>query len=390
MSGVRTIGAVELSTELVITAFLGALVGAAITYVWRLSERRLQEVPTGPAPASPVPPGAEAVLSVLSSSAVLLDDADVVVQASAPAYALGLVREDALTSESLLQLVRQVRRDGQVREGETTLDRRGRAPVHVHARVAPLTRQVVLVLVQDRTHEHRVETIRRDFVANVSHELKTPIGAISLLAEAVGEAKDDPEAVVRFAGRMQDEGRRLTRLVQQIIDLSRLQADVLNDTPDVVSVADLVAEACEHSQTDAEAKGIELVRACEPGLYLRGDRSQVHAAVSNLVENAVTYSEAGTRVSVTAEAYGDDVRITVTDRGIGIPEQELDRIFERFYRVDPARHRSTGGTGLGLSIVKHVAASNGGSVEVWSKPDEGSSFTLVLPAHVPDNEEEHA
>ncbi len=390
MSGVRTISAVELSTELVITAFLGALVGAAITYVWRLSERRLQEVPAGPAPASPVPPGAEAVLSVLSSSAVLLDDSDVVVQASAPAYALGLVREDALTSESLLQLVRQVRRDGQVREGETTLDRRGRAPVHVHARVAPLTRQVVLVLVQDRTHEHRVETIRRDFVANVSHELKTPIGAISLLAEAVGEAKDDPEAVVRFAGRMQDEGRRLTRLVQQIIDLSRLQADVLNDTPDVVSVADLVAEACEHSQTDAEAKGIELVRACEPGLYLRGDRSQVHAAVSNLVENAVTYSEAGTRVSVTAEAYGDDIRITVTDRGIGIPEQELDRIFERFYRVDPARHRSTGGTGLGLSIVKHVAASNGGSVEVWSKPDEGSSFTLVLPAHVPDNEEEHA
>ncbi|TCI99086.1 ATP-binding protein [Aeromicrobium sp. IC_218] len=380
----------ELSTELVITAFLGALVGAVITYVWRLSERRLQEVPSGPTPVSPVPPGAEAVLSVLSSSAVLLDDADVVLQASAPAYALGLVREDELTSEALLQLVRQVRRDGQVREGETTLHRRGRAPVHVHARVAPLTRQVVLVLVQDRTHEHRVETIRRDFVANVSHELKTPIGAISLLAEAVGEAKDDPEAVVRFAGRMQDEGRRLTRLVQQIIDLSRLQADVLNDTPDVVAVGDLVAEACEHSQTDAEAKGIELVRACEPGLFLRGDRSQVHAAVSNLVENAVTYSEPGTRVSVTAEAYGDDVRITVTDRGIGIPEGELDRIFERFYRVDPARHRSTGGTGLGLSIVKHVAASNGGSVEVWSKPDEGSSFTLVLPAHVPDNEEEHA
>jgi two-component system sensor histidine kinase SenX3 len=390
VSGVRTIGAVELSTELVITAFLGALVGAAIAYLWRLSERRLQELPPGSDEPPAVPPGAEAVLSVLSSSALLMDEDDRVLQASAPAYALGLVQQQELTSPTLLALVHQVRRDGQVRERETTLERRGRAPVHVHARVAPLTRQVVLVLLQDRTHEHRVETIRRDFVANVSHELKTPIGAIAILAEAVGEAKDDPEAVERFAGRIQDEGRRLTRLVQQIIDLSRLQADVLNETPDIVAVSEVVAEACEHSQTDAEAKGIELVRACEPGLYLRGDRGQVHAAVSNLVENAVTYSEPGTRVSVTAEAHDDDVRITVTDRGIGIPEGELDRIFERFYRVDPARHRSTGGTGLGLSIVKHVAASNGGSVEVWSKPDEGSSFTLVLPAHVPDNEEEHA
>ncbi len=386
----RTIGDVELSTELVITAFIGALVGAAIAYVWRLSERRLQELPEAPAPAPTVPPGAEAVLSVLSSSAVLLDETDAVLQASAPAYALGLVREKQLTSEPLLQLVRQVRRDGQVRERDTSLTRRGRPPVHVHARVAPLSSQIILVLVQDRTHEHRVETIRRDFVANVSHELKTPIGAISLLAEAVSEAKDDPEAVERFARRMQDEGQRLTRLVQQIIDLSRLQADVMNDEPDVVKVCDVVAEACEHSHTDAEAKKIQLVQACEPDLYLLGDRSQVHAAVSNLVENAVTYSEPGTRVSVTAAADGDDVRITVTDRGIGIPPDELDRIFERFYRVDPARHRSTGGTGLGLSIVKHVAASNGGSVEVWSKPDEGSSFTLVLPAHTPDLEEEQA
>lgn len=359
-----------------------------ITYVWRFSERREASVPDEPAPL--VPPGAEQVLSVISSSAVLIDSSDTVVKASAPAFAMGIVHEDRLEPDELIALVRQVRRDGQVREADFSLQPRRGTTSYVHARVAPLTSRLILVLADDRTREQRVESIRRDFVANVSHELKTPVGALNLLAEAVGEAKDDPEAVVRFSSRMHLESERLTRLVQQIIDLSRLQNDMLSDDATTIKIGELVSEATEHSATEAEHKDIEIVTSVEPDLYVHGDRAQLHAAVSNLVENAVTYSPDGSRVTVTAQLDDEDVRLTVADNGIGIPGEELDRIFERFYRVDPARARATGGTGLGLSIVKHVAASNGGTVEVWSEPGLGSSFTLVLPAHSHDIDEENA
>ncbi|MCD9196693.1 sensor histidine kinase [Aeromicrobium wangtongii] len=377
----------DTSAGFVIAGAIGGVIGAMVTYLWRFSERKQRTVEeTTPV----VPPGAELVLSVLSSSAVLIDSADTVVQASAPAFAVGLITDDRLEPPELMALVRRVRRDGQVREAEVALHPKRGTTSYIHARVAPLTSRLILVLADDRTREHRVESIRRDFVANVSHELKTPVGALTLLAEAVGEAKDDPEAVARFSSRMHVEAERLTRLVQQIIDLSRLQNDTLSDEAATVRVDDLVAEACEHSATEAEHKQIEIATSVEPGLLVHGDRSELHAAVSNLVENAVTYSPDGSRVSVIAHRDDDDVRLTVTDNGIGIPNDELDRIFERFYRVDPARARTTGGTGLGLSIVKHVAASNGGTVEVWSEPGLGSSFTLVLPAHQNDIDEETA
>ena len=371
-----TIVVVDTSAGLLIAGVIGATAGALVTWLWRYSERRVAEVPEV---ASTVPPGAETVLSVLASSAVIVDADDTVVQASAPAVAMGLVREERLPDE-VMALVQLVRRDGQIREAEVRLDHRRGNVTHVHARVAPLTSRLIVVLAEDRTHVERVEAIRRDFVANVSHELKTPIGALNLLAEAVEEAKDDPEAVVRFAGRMQSESLRLTRLVQQIIELSRLQNDAISEEAAIVKVEELVAEATEHSATEAERKGIEIATAIEPELFVHGDRGQLYAAVSNLVENAVTYSPEASRVAVMAELSDDDVRITVADHGIGIPGDEIDRIFERFYRVDPARARNTGGTGLGLSIVKHVAASNGGSVEVWSEPGSGSTFTLVLPS----------
>jgi two-component system sensor histidine kinase SenX3 len=364
-----------MSGGLIIAGVIGAILGAWTTYVWRFSERRRETVP---APPSDIPPGAETVLSVLSSSAVIVDASDHVLQASAPAVAMGLVRDDRLP-EPIMDLVHQVRRDGQIREADLPVGT-GHRNTHIHARVAPLTSRLVVVLVDDRTEAQRVDTIRRDFVANVSHELKTPIGAIQLLAEAVGEAKDDPEAVVRFSGRMQDESERLTRLVQQIIDLSRLQNDTASDDLAVVKVAELIAEAAEHSQTEAERKGIDIAITMDKDLYVRGDRAQLHAAVSNLVENAVRYSPDGSKVTVSAVEDDEVVRIVIADRGVGISTEELDRIFERFYRVDPARARNTGGTGLGLSIVKHVAASHGGSVEVWSEPGSGSTFTLVLPA----------
>jgi two-component system sensor histidine kinase SenX3 len=317
---------------------------------------------------------------VLRSSALVVDEKDEVLKASAPAHALGLVRGNQVAVDELADLVRQVRRDGQIRETELTLtpERPGQ-PLHVMARVAPLSSRVVLALVEDRTRERRVDAIRRDFVANVSHELKTPVGAINLLAEAVQEASDDPDAVERFASRMQMEGERLSRLVQQIIELSRLQGDEPLEAPSPVKVDDIVARAIDASAIDAEAKGIEVIHNGEAALEVMGSGDQIALAVGNLVANAVAYSPDGSTVVVAARPAGRMVEITVTDQGIGIPAAELDRIFERFYRVDPARHRSTGGTGLGLSIVKHVAASHGGEVRVWSSPGQGSSFTLTLP-----------
>jgi two-component system sensor histidine kinase SenX3 len=365
-------------------AAVGVLIGAGAVLAWRLSERQQASVPEQP--TSPVPDGVASVLTVLRSSAVLLDEGDRVLKASAPAYALGLVRADRIVPEDLIKMVHTVRSTGEIREAELTLTReRSSLPLQVMARVAPLGSRLLLVLADDRTRERRVETIRRDFVANVSHELKTPVGALNLLAEAVGEAAEDPEAVRRFAGRMRAESDRLNRLVQQIIELSRLQGDELIDEPSEVRIETVVESALDRSCTDAEAKDIDIAARVDDDLLVLGSEDQLLVAISNLIENAVAYSPEGSRVAVMAhrcdriEGFGSTVEVTVSDQGIGIPEAELDRIFERFYRLDPARSRSTGGTGLGLSIVKHVAASHGGDIVVWSEPGQGSSFTLRLP-----------
>jgi two-component system, OmpR family, sensor histidine kinase SenX3 len=370
-------------------AAVGVLLGVAAVLSWRWSERQQAAIPAQP--ESAVPEGVASVLTVLRSSAVLIDEDDTVLKASAPAYALGLVRGDRVVPGDLMGMIRAVRSTGEIREGELTLTReRSNLPVHVVARVAPLGSRLVLVLADDRTRERRVETIRRDFVANVSHELKTPVGALNLLAEAVGEAADDPDAVRRFAGRMQIESDRLNRLVQQIIELSRLQGDELIDEPADVRIDTVLDAALDRSRTDAEAKDIDLASRYDDELIVSGSADQLLVAVSNLIENAVTYSPEGARVAVMAhrsdrsDVLGPTVEITISDQGIGIPESELDRIFERFYRLDPARSRDTGGTGLGLSIVKHVAASHGGDIVVWSEPGQGSSFTLRLPAAVTD------
>ena len=362
--------------QAVLFALLGAALGGGAVFAFRLSERQMSP-PEVPEPV--LPPGVAAVLSVLRSSALVVDAENNVLKASAPAIAMGLVRGHDIAEDELVDLIRQVRRDGEIRETELLMRRPGLPPRHVTARVAPLSSQLVLALVEDRTRERRVESIRRDFVANVSHELKTPVGAIKLLSDAVIDAADDPEAVQRFAGRMRTESERLARLVQQIIELSRLQGDDPLDEPVDVQVDQIVARAIDENVTDAKTRHIQLIHNGTEGLVLLGNREQVAVAVSNLVANAVTYSPEGSTVVVSATAHESAVDISVTDRGIGIPANELDRIFERFYRVDPARHRSTGGTGLGLSIVKHVAASHGGEVKVWSVEGQGSTFTLSLP-----------
>jgi len=358
-------------------AIIGIVLGAGAVLAFRVSERVQNAAPPQEEPV--VPAGVGTVLSVLRSSAVVVDAEDHVLKASAPAHALGLVRGDRLAVDELLELVRQVRRDGQIRELDLVIGS-GVTEAQVAARVAPLGSRLVLALVEDQTRERRVDAIRRDFVANVSHELKTPIGALMLLSEAVGEAAGDPEAVERFSGRMRTEADRLGKLVQQIIELSRLQGDDPMGAAEPLDLDDVVDAAIDRSRVDAQDKQVELVRGGDRGVRLTGNGEQISLALGNLIENAVAYSPAETTVVVsTRQDDSGGVEITVTDRGIGIPAHELDRIFERFYRVDPARARSTGGTGLGLSIVKHVAASHGGEVKVWSVHGEGSSFTLSLP-----------
>jgi two-component system sensor histidine kinase SenX3 len=368
---------VDPTTQAFLAALIGAVVAGGAVLAWAVSDRQQHLLPPVEEPV--VPAGVATVLSVLRSSAVVVDDTDTVLKASAPAYALGLVRGSALLSEDLAELVRQVRRDGQIRETELLMSRPGMPARHVTARVAPLGSRLVLALVEDRTRERRVEAVRRDFVANVSHELKTPVGAIRLLSEAVADAAEDPEAVKRFAGRMLLESDRLSRLVQQVIELSRLQGDDPLEAPLVVSLDDVIATAVDTSAIDADSKRISIVTGGATGVEVFGNQEQVTAAVANLVANAVSYSEPDSTVLVSTRTDDERVEISVVDQGIGIPTGEIDRIFERFYRVDPARHRSTGGTGLGLSIVKHVAATHGGEVRVWSVEGQGSTFTLTLP-----------
>ncbi len=364
-------------------AVLGGGLGAGLTLVtglaWRVSERHQRQIPAASDPL--VPEGVAAVLSVLRSSALLVGPDDDVLKASAPAHSMGLVSGSRLIVEELAELVRQVRRDGRIREADLELRSGRAAPRHVVARAAALSSRLTLVLVDDRTRERRVETIRRDFAVNVSHELKTPVGALALLAEAVAEAADEPEAVQRFAARMRIESERLSRLVQQIVELSRVQGDDPLDEVDVVDVDGLAELALDRVRVDASDKSIELAFAGTSGLEVVGSPDQLAVALGNLVENAVAYSPGHTRVTISARENASRVDISVTDQGLGIPPKEIDRIFERFYRIDPARARNTGGTGLGLSIVKHIAASHGGEITVWSAEGQGSTFTLSLPAH---------
>src|SRR6478672_8358627 len=372
---------VDATTAAILGGVGGLLVGAVAMLALRLSERSRHLVaPTSPQPN--LPAGVADVLAVLRSSGIVVDSADAVVKASPSAVALGLVRETELVHAELRHLARQVRRDGVIREAELDLARGplGRGRITVAARVAPLGSAHVLLLVDDRTNARRVEEVRRDFVANVSHELKTPVGGMALLAEAVLDANDDPEAVARFARRMKVESERLTKLVQEIVDLSRLQvADTLHE-PVLVDVSRAAAEAVEQSRLVAEARSIELAVSLTGDAKVFGEPELLTTAIRNLVGNAVNYSGDGTKVAIGVRCEDGLVEVDVSDQGQGIPKAEQGRIFERFYRVDAARSRATGGTGLGLAIVKHICANHGGEVTVWSEEGRGSTFTMRLPA----------
>jgi two-component system sensor histidine kinase SenX3 len=334
-----------------------------------------------------LPPGIASVLSVLSSSAVVLDSNDRVLRASAAARAFGLVKGDRLMVTELAALARQVRRDGEIREGEfeVTVPRLGGRTTSFAVRVAPLGAAIgggglVLLLAEDQTESRRVDEVKRDFVANTSHELKTPVGALALLAETIEDAADDAEAVRRFAGKMRQEAQRLTNLVQDLITLSRIQAVEPVPDPRLVALDTVVAEAVDGCRMRANARGITLASVGSRGLSVLGDEDLLVTALRNLLENAVAYSPEKTRVVITTRKTPEgNAELSVADQGIGIPERDLERIFERFYRVDPARSRATGGTGLGLAIVKHVMAAHNGKVTVRSVEGAGSTFTLSIP-----------
>ena len=245
--------------------------------------------------------------------------------------------------------------------------------------MARLGARYILLLAEDRTESFRLENVRRDFVANISHELKTPIGAVGLLAEALDSASDDPEQVRRFAHRLTEESQRLARITQDIIELSRLQAaDALTDA-EVVSVTQAISSAVDQNRVAAEARGIELAMRGDKKAEVYGDETLLVIAVHNLISNAIQYSPSGSRVGIGVRTIDGVVEIAVTDQGEGIPEEDLDRVFERFFRVDQARSRHTGGTGLGLAIVKHAVQNHGGDIRVWSQPGRGSTFTIRLP-----------
>lgn len=369
---------------ILLVAALGLIAGGAVVVAWSARRDTRANTQTNLTDDFDHPSATTQILAVLPGANLVVEGSSGMVQrASAKAVSLGLVVSDRLASIEIQALVGEVYRDGITREYDVVIPRPAlaSAALELRVRAAPIGPDSVLVLAEDLSGARRVDTVRRDFVANVSHELKTPVGALTLLAEAVSEAADDPDEVRMFAGRMTGECRRLTNLVGDLIHLSRLQGDQPLESARVVNVDDVVREAVDSVRTAATKDEIELAVGGIAGLRVFGVEDQLVTALRNLLANAISYSPPQTKVAVGVVERDGIVNITVTDQGMGIPTADLERIFERFYRIDPARSRMTGGTGLGLAIVKHVCNNHGGDVTVWSVEGEGSTFTLRLPAY---------
>ncbi len=364
----------------VIAGLVGLALGTFGVLAFRVSEKQRQLVDVYIDELS-LPKGAADVLAVVGRAFVVVDAVDGVVRASPAAYAYGLVRGHTVVHKELLDMTAGVRRDGVILEKKLELPRGplGQGTIIVQVRAAILGEEYILLLADDRTEITRTEEIRNDFVANVSHELKTPVGAISLLAEALESSADDEEAVRRFAKRMHKESGRLAALVQDIIELSRLQGASVTQEGTAVDINAVIAEAVDRSQLPAESKKIQIVVGERVDATVYGDRDLLVTALRNLIDNAIRYSPENTRVGVGVRSKDGLIAVSVTDQGEGLTPEDQERVFERFYRVDAARSRHTGGTGLGLSIVKHVASNHGGEVTLWSRPGQGSTFTLRLP-----------
>ncbi|MFJ6678845.1 sensor histidine kinase [Microbacterium sp. NPDC091382] len=357
---------------LVVGLFVGA--GAVGLVVYAMQERARTRLVT----SLDMPEGTASVLQAMDDAAVVVDPSMLVLAASATAEVFSLTVNETLDAERLRYLVRNARQTGLPAAENMTLNR-GVEPRVVAARASVITPRLTLIVIRDITERERVEQMRRDFVSNTSHELKTPVGAVTLLAEAIESAADDPDQVRHFVRRLSGEATRLGQLTSRIMNLSRLQsADEIAEMRDV-AVDEVVRSAIESQAIAAESAEITVARGGENGLFVRGDPQILTEAVSNLLANAIAYSPAGAQVGIGVREADGAVEIAVADHGIGIPEDDQQRVFERFYRADQARSRRTGGTGLGLAIVKHAVQRHGGSVELWSRPGRGSTFTIRLP-----------
>ncbi|WP_289068654.1 cell wall metabolism sensor histidine kinase WalK [uncultured Bifidobacterium sp.] len=405
---------------LVVAVAVTAAIGAAVAYG---RGREAGEAESRPRPAEgdhslfgedlPVLPTERRFVEVMPYALIVADSAGAVAYASKGADPLNLVRNGRLVAEDIGEVLALVVADGQVRERELKVtlprpDRRqdGRGvrageavptdTLYLRVRIGAIADDLFAIFLRDMSEQRRFEAMRRDFITNVSHELKTPSGAISLLAETITDAADDPDAVRYFAGRITKESQRLTELVHKLIELQRAQdAPAMSDAKPM-SVVAMTRESIAANEVQADAKQIGIVlslngrvipvevpegepETLDDDVLVRVGREPFTTAVKNLVENAIHYSPAHTTVSVGVGVVGDRVRIRVVDQGIGIPKESLGRIFERFYRVDPARSRETGGSGLGLAITKHCVQECGGTISVWSREGEGSTFTIELP-----------
>ncbi|WP_346681239.1 sensor histidine kinase [Bifidobacterium pullorum] len=405
---------------LVVAVAVAAAIGAAVAYG---RGREAGESESRPRPAEgdhslfgedlPVLPTERRFVEAMPYALIVADSAGAVAYASKGADLLNLVRNGRLVAEDIGEVLALVVADGQVRERELKVtlprpDRRqdGRGvrageavptdTLYLRVRIGAIADDLFAIFLHDMSEQRRFEAMRRDFITNVSHELKTPSGAISLLAETITDAADDPDAVRYFAGRITKESQRLTELVHKLIELQRAQdAPAMSDAKPM-SVVAMTRESIAANEVQADAKQIGIVLSLngrvipvevpegesetrDDDVLVRVGREPFTTAVKNLVENAIHYSPAHTTVSVGIGVVGDRVRIRVVDQGIGIPKESLGRIFERFYRVDPARSRETGGSGLGLAITKHCVQECGGTISVWSREGEGSTFTIELP-----------
>jgi two-component system sensor histidine kinase SenX3 len=361
----------------------GIVVGSAIVVLIMLAARRGQQA--AEVVNTAVPDGVDQVLDALESAGAVLDPSNTVVKASPGALAFGLVWNQALVHPVLIEMVDRVRRTGEPLAEEVQLSRgpMGDAILYLWVRVARLGSRYVMLIAEDRTESYRLDDVRKDFVANISHELKTPIGAVSLLAEALASASDEPEQVRRFAKRLTVEADRLARITQELIQLSRLQAADALTMPTLVDIDAVVSIAIDQNRVAADSHGIQLAVGKKSHAEVYGDEALLVVALHNLIANAIQYSPDSSRIGIGVTESDGIVEIAVTDQGVGIADEERDRVFERFYRSDPARSRNTGGSGLGLAIVKHVAQNHGGDVRVWSQPGNGSTFTIRLPEASP-------
>jgi two-component system, OmpR family, sensor histidine kinase SenX3 len=358
-----------------VTSVVAVLVAVVTILIFRARYARLKA-----SADEPLTEIASRLISVLATAGLVVDESLAVLRATNSAIALGLVSGRVIRSPEIRALVRETQESETTNsvEFELTLSEGGDIR-YLRARAAIIGAGIVLVLVEDNTEARDFESIRRDFIANVTHEIKTPIGAIALLSEAMEGALDDPTRMHKFADSLRRETRRLSTLITEIIQLSRVETSNILAKAKPANIGVVVREALERTVVIADAKDIVVNAKYPDDIFVMGDGELLTVAVKNLVENAIQYSDSKQSVGIGVTARNGHVDIIVTDQGVGIPAEEQSRVFERFYRVDESRDRTTGGTGLGLSLVKHIALSHRGEVTLFSQPGVGSTFTIRLP-----------